>query len=241
MLNYTENYKFVKPDESEFYDINVPNGNMDKVDAELKKLDDEKAPSGHGLGKSGNVAGSIPLKEVMHRGCGFYQVGHSEDSPLPSGEWMGLIQMVRNPNENAENGTQLVFYDFSTSNPRMWMRNLINGSTSPWVEMIHTGNATNLLPFVRIATGSYVGTGVNKASEPIVLNSDFKPKVLCINGTITIPYGATTVTFNATNGTKGRINLTWGSSSVSFYFDNSSGYEFRLNTEGNAYFYALIG
>jgi hypothetical protein len=178
---------------------------------------------------------------LLQKGCGFYTVGTATDTPYKNGEWLGALQIVRQIQEGAETGLQLACYDFAPANPNIWIRATLKGEPGNWVELIHTGNATNLLPFVRIATGSYVGTGVNKASEPIVLNSDFKPKVLCINGTITIPYGATTVTFSATNGTKGRINLTWGSSSVSFYFDNSSGYEFRLNTEGNAYFYALIG
>ena len=114
MAEKTTNYNLTKPSADDFYDVGVQNGNMDIVDAELKKLNDEKAPSGHGLGKSGEVFGNTPLIEVMQRGCGFYQVGHP-DSPLPSGEWMGLIQMVRNHNEGSEGGTQLAFYDFSTS------------------------------------------------------------------------------------------------------------------------------
>lgn len=44
MPNYTENYKLKKPLQEEFYNIDDHNGNMDIIDAELKKratLDDE--------------------------------------------------------------------------------------------------------------------------------------------------------------------------------------------------------
>lgn len=36
MANKTTNYELVKPLASEFYDIEVQNGNMDKIDAEMK-------------------------------------------------------------------------------------------------------------------------------------------------------------------------------------------------------------
>lgn len=235
MSNKTPNYNLTKPTADDFYDVDVPNGNMDIIDAELKKLDDEKAPNGHGLGESGNIAGSIPLKEVMHRGCGFYQVGHPDDSPLPTGEWMGLIQMVRNPNENTENGTQLAFYDFSTSNPRMWMRNLINGSASSWVEMIHTGNAVSLLPFLKIANGSYVGTG----SKTITLTFDFQPKILFFNGCFAIPYGTTLAYVDRSNITVG-IKITWNGNSVTIG-DGGSDMGFPWHQKDTTYYYAAIG
>lgn len=37
MANQTENYKLTKPLASEFYDVEVQNGNMDKIDAALKE------------------------------------------------------------------------------------------------------------------------------------------------------------------------------------------------------------
>lgn len=36
----TPNYNLVKPSAEEFYDVNVPNANMDKIDAALKALSD---------------------------------------------------------------------------------------------------------------------------------------------------------------------------------------------------------
>lgn len=38
MASETTNYQLVKPDPEEFYDVRVPNGNMDKIDTALKAL-----------------------------------------------------------------------------------------------------------------------------------------------------------------------------------------------------------
>jgi hypothetical protein len=38
----TENYNLVKPDENDYYDIEIQNDNMDKIDAELKKAQDHR-------------------------------------------------------------------------------------------------------------------------------------------------------------------------------------------------------
>lgn len=42
MSTKTTNYNLVKPDASEFYDVGVPNGNMDIIDQNLKSLNDGK-------------------------------------------------------------------------------------------------------------------------------------------------------------------------------------------------------
>ena len=41
MAEQTLNYNLTKPDPSDFYDVNVQNENMDKIDAALKNLSDE--------------------------------------------------------------------------------------------------------------------------------------------------------------------------------------------------------
>lgn len=43
MSTNTPNYNLEKPNEEEFYDVNVQNGNMDKIDTVLKTLDDKIA------------------------------------------------------------------------------------------------------------------------------------------------------------------------------------------------------
>lgn len=45
MAGQTPNYKLVKPAPEEFYDVAVPNGNMDIIDALIKALQDGKANS----------------------------------------------------------------------------------------------------------------------------------------------------------------------------------------------------
>ena len=46
MANQTENYKLTKPLASEFYDVEVQNGNMDKIDAALKENADGSPQNG---------------------------------------------------------------------------------------------------------------------------------------------------------------------------------------------------
>ena len=45
MASETTNYKLVKPDPEEFYDVGVQNSNLDKIDTALKELEDNKASS----------------------------------------------------------------------------------------------------------------------------------------------------------------------------------------------------
>lgn len=40
MSTYTPNYNLEKPDVEEFYDVTVPNGNMEKIDTNLKEISD---------------------------------------------------------------------------------------------------------------------------------------------------------------------------------------------------------
>ncbi len=44
MARHTANYSLVKPDETDFYDIGVHNGNMDVIDGALKDIEDTKEP-----------------------------------------------------------------------------------------------------------------------------------------------------------------------------------------------------
>lgn len=48
MATETTNYKFQKPAENEFYDVDVQNQNWDTADEKLKKLDDEKVDASGG-------------------------------------------------------------------------------------------------------------------------------------------------------------------------------------------------
>ena len=57
MSTSTQNYGLIKPQGNEYYDIGIPNGNMDKIDAALAALEAGKAS----LGADGKVpAGQLP-------------------------------------------------------------------------------------------------------------------------------------------------------------------------------------
>jgi len=65
MSTKTKNYQFVKPEENEFYDINIPNANWDIADAKIKSLEDEVTETKKSVsdGKT-QIAAAITLKKV---------------------------------------------------------------------------------------------------------------------------------------------------------------------------------
>ena len=65
MANQTENYKLTKPLASEFYDVEVQNGNMDKIDAALKEnADGIKNLQDGQKNKADLVNGKVPAKQL---------------------------------------------------------------------------------------------------------------------------------------------------------------------------------
>lgn len=156
--------------------------NMNRIEKGIEEAHTSKAPSGHGLGNVGATRGDASYKEFMQHGCGFYQANSGDDAPDGINSWMSLLQLVRVPTEGQETGAQLAFYDLGTS-PSVWFRTLRAGSAKKWTEMIHTGNAINLLPglgMARFASGSYVGTGTYGEANPISIPVPFKPKLMII-------------------------------------------------------------
>lgn len=244
MSNKTTNYNLTKPTADDFYDVEVPNGNMDIIDAELKKLEDGKAPSGHGLGEHTDNHSGVSIKSIMQKGCGFYQVDRvpDADNPADTGAWLTLLQMTRVMRENEETGVQMLFSDLNVNKPRMWFRNMLLGTTSSWVEMIHTGNAVSLLPFLKIANGSITGKGeVFIETSPLVLTFSFQPKVLFFDGMFTVPYGVTYAeTFcDRLSDDNAKILLKWEGNNVLIYNNESTKY--WLGSNGTTYHYAAIG
>lgn len=235
MSNKTTNYNLTKPTADDFYDVDVPNGNMDIIDAELKKLEDKKAPSGHGLGKDAFSIREVSFTDLIRNGCGFYQVAFSGDAPENMTSWLSLLQTVRSTSEGSETAAQLVFRDFDNTKPQCWIRTVSVGRPTEWVEMIHTGNAVSLLPFAKIANGSYVGTG----SKTITLTFDFQPKILFFNGCFAIPYGTTLAYVDRSNITVG-IKITWNGNSVTIG-DGGSDFGFPWHQKDTTYYYAAIG
>ena len=65
MANKTSNYELVKPLASEFYDVEVQNGNMDKIDAALKEnADDIKNLQDEQKKKADLVDGKVPAGQL---------------------------------------------------------------------------------------------------------------------------------------------------------------------------------
>lgn len=65
MANQTENYKLTKPLASEFYDVEVQNGNMDKIDAALKEnADGIKNLQDGQKNKADLVNGKVPAEQL---------------------------------------------------------------------------------------------------------------------------------------------------------------------------------
>lgn len=75
MSTQTTHYGLEKPDESDYYNINVQNGNMDKIDAEIKKLNDDKAEESHKHSAEDISSGTFPVGR-----------GGTGKETLPSGE-----------------------------------------------------------------------------------------------------------------------------------------------------------
>lgn len=105
---------------------------------------------------------------------------------------------------------------------------------------------------VRIATGSYVGTGTYGASNPCSLTFDFAPRIVllsysnaALSGTFIWPpfiYGETIVTCYAAGG-----QIESGDTDVYLSFDDNKieWYTSNVNTQGNRsnfnYFWCAIG
>ena len=65
MANQTENYKLTKPLASEFYDVEVQNGNMDKIDAQMKtNADGIKDLQDGQKNKADLVGGKVPAEQL---------------------------------------------------------------------------------------------------------------------------------------------------------------------------------
>ncbi len=237
MANKTTNYNLTKPSSEDFYNVEDQNGNMDIIDAELKKLNDGKAPSGHGLGDV-VTSGHGDLLSFMKKGCGFYSPGNAEDSPHDSSDWLNLLQLVRDEQEGLETGAQMAFRDFEVANPKMWLRTLWNGNVGAWVELLHTGNLYNLgVP--KVITGSYVGTGTYGKNNPNSITFDFEPKLVILqeDATVIMIRGTSKATYYTT--TSYSLTLTWSGNVLSWYSTESAGRQF--NTSGETYHWVAIG
>ncbi len=103
---------------------------------------------------------------------------------------------------------------------------------------------------VKIATGSYTGTGTYGASNPNSLTFDFEPKFIFISSLKGSDYmqsmkGNTGFFFNNNESSDASNVITWGGNSVSWYTDGTASSSVKpskqLNWSGATYNYLAIG
>ena len=208
-----------------------------------------KAPGGHGLGGVGAARQHVPFIDVMHDGSGFYQVACEQDSPNSLAGWMALLQIVRNPNDDAENGVQLAFNDYETV-PYMWLRTLIRGKGTDWVEMLHTGNLS-ANKVARFEKQTYTGNGLYGFENARTFTFSFQPTMLYISGygrgggnyTLTVPWGfpfAHTVVHTSDGGFAAmNCEFQYSGNTVTMYNTTSANNGF--NTDGKPYCIIAMG
>lgn len=118
MANQTENYKLTKPLASEFYDVEVQNGNMDKIDAALKKnADGIKNLQDEQENKADLVDGKVPSEQLPE--MNYEQKGtaestvktHNEDQtahPFLLGQINTCVEAAQNAQDAADAALEAV-------------------------------------------------------------------------------------------------------------------------------------
>lgn len=115
---------------------------------------------------------------------------------------------------------------------------------TPWRTLATTND------LVKIAIGSYVGTGTYSSANPNSLTFDFEPKVVIIvqnshdnfPGTVFIRGQTLSGTIGENYISNSQLTVGWSGNTVTWYTNNSS-YKDRaqLNISGNTYFYVALG
>ena len=118
MANQTENYKLTKPLASEFYDVEVQNGNMDKIDAALKEnADGIKNLQDEQENKADLVDGKVPSEQLPE--MNYEQKGtaestvktHNEDEeahPYLLGQINTCVEAAQNAQDAADAALEAV-------------------------------------------------------------------------------------------------------------------------------------
>ena len=118
MANQTENYKLTKPLASEFYDVEVQNGNMDKIDAAMKEnADGIKNLQDGQKNKADLVDGKVPSEQLPE--MNYEQKGtaestvktHNEDQtahPFLLGQINTCVEAAQNAQDAADAALEAV-------------------------------------------------------------------------------------------------------------------------------------
>lgn len=99
---------------------------------------------------------------------------------------------------------------------------------------------------VRIATGSYTGTGTYGSSNPNSLTFSFPPEFLVVSPNqelyrLFLVRGMTKSNTSPTGGSDSNVAVAWDGSTVSWYGDSTGEAYLQLNRRGTPYFYFAIG
>ncbi len=104
----------------------------------------------------------------------------------------------------------------------------------------------NVIPIVKIETGSYVGTGTAGQNNPNTLTFSFEPKIVFVN-MVSDAYGSEIpmingclrgTVYDGTSGASTKLNLTWTDNSVTWYQNSAA---WQLNQNGQKYNYVALG
>lgn len=204
------------------------------------------APSGHGLGDSAIICDNS-FSDYFQKGCGFYQMRSSSESPDKSKTWIPVVQIVRAKGEGEETGAQLAFLDVLDNQseiPRAWFRTVTKGDFSSWFELIHTGNVTNH-GVAKIQTRTYTGSGT---ANSVTLTFDFVPKIVFVQSKAYIREGNMAIMINGVNsmspfpyaGTMGvgSESVTWSGKSVTFTTNDEDS---NINNPEKTYYCVALG
>lgn len=127
------------------------------------------------------------------------------------------------------------------------------GNVHPSQEYTNGGDFYGLwgevIPTVKIATGSYVGTGTYGISNKNTLTFPFEPKVVfigygdteavTIRGSFCFVRGAYTAGSTVSSSSSYTVLLEWDGNTVSWYSGTNQGVQ--LNATGKTYYYVAIG
>ena len=127
------------------------------------------------------------------------------------------------------------------------------GNVHPSQEYTNGGDFYDLwgevIPTVKIATGSYVGTGTYGVDNPNTLTFPFEPKVVfigygdteavTIRGSFCFVRGAYTAGSTVSSSSSYTVLLEWDGNTVSWYSGTNQGVQ--LNATGKTYYYVAIG
>lgn len=214
MPTYTTNYNLTKPTLSDSPpDITALNPNFDTIDAQLKRLDDNK------INKAATIVTTGNLNSLTAVGLYTWSAGNSSvisNVPITNAQaTMWVLPRLDNATSPA-NLTQLVI----TQNNRMFIRNLADSVWGAWAEVYTSAGAT--IPISKGGTGATTASAAlsNLGATPA---TDFKA-IKFYNA-----ISATKKSSGTTSSTANVIPTTWYKDSTGGYYNG--GYKITASSE----------